>query len=523
MNKKKHDILVSLPEALIVGFGELFPDKSEWFTASDPSGKKLGSGGGTAYILAECWRQTSPTIPFTEWLRLSTKLIVHGGGQSRRLPAYSPVGKPFIPMPVSRNSIGESLRQTLIDVQLPDYQRILDHIPDNIVAMVTSGDVLLKFGRDIPLMQTADVIAMGMKVSPQQAESFGVFFTQQTGTHDVEFFLQKPASSQIEQLAKEYDFLVDTGIWLLSEDAVMALMSKCGWDESNQVFVNEHPDKYELYSGFGLSLGSNPHQDDSDIKELKASVVSMPSPEFYHLGTSRQLIESMTAIQNRGMASGWSPNAHPDQFILNTPSRVSARSSANHTLWIENSALNKSWCIKNQHVITGVPPNAWNISLDDGICLDFVPVYDNKYCIRFYHIDDEFHGNIEDPSTIFMSDSITCWLDKRGLPHNSIRTGDIISARIFPVMEYEDISDDFINWLISSESVTSSILSGIYLSCEKMSSEDLRMKTNVKRLFAQQAKYRNSAVSHLYKNADNSIFSRLDLKDTADMISGTDD
>lgn len=523
MNKRQHEILVSLPEALNIGFNELFPNKSGWFTASDPSGSKLGSGGGTAYLLAECWRKKNPDISFTDWLRSSTKLIVHGGGQSRRLPAYSPVGKPFIPIPVSRNSIGESLRQTLIDVQLPDYLHIIDHVPDNIVAMVTSGDVLLKFGRDIPDIQPADVIAMGMTVSPQQAESFGVFFTQLSGAHDVEFFLQKPASSEIERLSKEYDFLVDTGIWLLSEDAVMTLMSKCGWDKSGEKFIDGHPDKYELYSGFGLSLGDHPFEEDPAIMRLKSNVVSLPSPEFYHLGTSRQLIESMTAIQNRGMASGWNPNIHPDQFILNTPSRISARSNANHTLWIENSALNESWNIKNQHVITGVPVNSWKVSLDEGICLDFVPVYDDKFCIRFYHIDDEFRGDIRDKSTRFMGDAITCWFDKRGLPHDAIESEDIISARIFPVLEYKEITDDFIGWLISSEPAIDPTLAEIYLHCEKMSSEILRAKTNVKRLFGQQSKYRQSAISHLYKNAETSIFSKLDLKDTADTISETDD
>ena len=120
--------LLTLPPRMAAEF-EALEDRRrpEWFATSDPAGKPLGSGGGTAHLLAEAWRATAPGESFDDWLRHSRKLILHAGGQSRRLPAYAPTGKLLMPMPVFRWSRGQRLDQTLLDLQLPDYQRVLAH------------------------------------------------------------------------------------------------------------------------------------------------------------------------------------------------------------------------------------------------------------------------------------------------------------------------------------------------------------------------------------------------------------
>jgi len=116
--------LISLPPRMAAEFERLEKrPRPEWFASSDPPGRQLGSGGGTAHLLAEAWQATGGTASFAQWLRASRKLIIHGGGESRRLPAYAPVGKPLMPIPVLRWSRGQRLDQTLLDLQLPGYQR----------------------------------------------------------------------------------------------------------------------------------------------------------------------------------------------------------------------------------------------------------------------------------------------------------------------------------------------------------------------------------------------------------------
>src|SRR5207247_1683339 len=54
-----------------------------WFASCDPPGVPLGSGGGTANLLAEAWRATGRGRPFHHWLPQSRKLIAHVGVSGR--------------------------------------------------------------------------------------------------------------------------------------------------------------------------------------------------------------------------------------------------------------------------------------------------------------------------------------------------------------------------------------------------------------------------------------------------------
>ncbi|HOQ27227.1 MAG TPA: bifunctional fucokinase/L-fucose-1-P-guanylyltransferase, partial [Armatimonadota bacterium] len=111
--------LISLPPTSASLFAEMTGRRPpEWFATADPAGRRVGSGGGTAHTLVEAWRATGSGMTLEDWLRASRKLVLHGGGHSRRLPAYAPVGKPLIPIPVQRGSYGQRLDQTLLDLQL---------------------------------------------------------------------------------------------------------------------------------------------------------------------------------------------------------------------------------------------------------------------------------------------------------------------------------------------------------------------------------------------------------------------
>ena len=178
--------LLTLPERMAAQFEALENRaRPDWFASCDPDGLALGSGGGTANLLAEAWRATGQGKAFADWLHDRRKLILHAGGQSRRLPAYAATGKLLMPLPVFRWSRGQRLDQSLLDLQLPSYRRVLAHAPPSCtVAMVASGDVpLLGFGHDLPHFPEVDVLGLGMWVTPETAKDFGFFsFTLQGNT-----------------------------------------------------------------------------------------------------------------------------------------------------------------------------------------------------------------------------------------------------------------------------------------------------------------------------------------------------
>jgi fucokinase / fucose-1-phosphate guanylyltransferase len=64
----------------------------EWRVVPDPGDRRVGSGGSTLNILSGLAKE--------ERLSRGHVLIVHSGGDSRRLPSYAAQGKIFLPLPM---------------------------------------------------------------------------------------------------------------------------------------------------------------------------------------------------------------------------------------------------------------------------------------------------------------------------------------------------------------------------------------------------------------------------------------
>jgi galactokinase/mevalonate kinase-like predicted kinase len=494
--------------------------RPEWFAASDPSNQPLGSGGGTANLLAEAWRATAPGESFDGWLRQSRKLILHAGGLSRRLPAYAPTGKLLMPIPVFRWSRGQRLDQSLLDLQLPDYQRVLAHAGPGTAALITSGDVLLRFARELPPFPEVDVLGLGMWVAPEKAKHFGVFFSPRAQPTELAFFLQKPTASRIRELAEDYLCLVDTGMWLLSERAVRVLMERCGWETSR--FSGGAARRYELYAEFGLALGKSPTVPDAAVNALTCAVVPLPEAEFYHFGTNAQMIESVSALQNlvldESKIGRTGARQQPDQVTQNSRFDVTLRREGNHTLWVENSVVPSGWQLASQHVLTGVPDNDWTLQLQPGVCLDFVPLGENQFCVRTYGFHDSFAGPLGDAPTLWLGRPASDWFSARGLKLEECGVdpqADIHSCPLFPVMAEGELAPAFVEWLFAPAPGPEIGFARRWRELPRLSAQQIPGQVNLRRLSKQRARLRDACLVPMLKNFRWSVFFRLDLEATA--------
>ena len=279
---------------------------SDVFVGADPRSRRLGSGGGTVGLLVQAWRdgQGRHGKPLPEWLRGDQRLVLHGGGESRRLPAYAALGKVFLPMPAVDGLAPRRFDQMLADFQIPAYQQVLREAGTKAAVLVTAGDVWLDFDPlQIPAA-TADITGIGMRVAPEVARNFGVYFVARDQghaegcEHPIAFFRQKPAADEIHRLSARYDYFVDTGMWLLSLEALNLLFRRCGWDEKRGRFATAdgHPGHMDLYTEIGSALGRETRAPDRlrrlGWSRLRAAVIPLEDARFYHLGSSRQLFES---------------------------------------------------------------------------------------------------------------------------------------------------------------------------------------------------------------------------------------
>ena len=505
--------LLSLPPAMAANFQRLFPAApGEWFVSCDPAGRKLGSGGGVSHLLFEASKEAGGG--FAEWLDDKKKLAILAGGQSRRLPAYSATGKVLMPVPLMRWSHGQRLDQTLLDMQADDYSRILGRAPETSRVLVASGDVFLKFPDSLPPIPEADIVGFGMAVSPETAAGFGVFFSHRESGGGVSFFLQKPSPGKVRELASSHSYYVDTGLWLLSKRAVAVLMRRCGWTDSS--FSGGQASAYELYAGLGPSLGSSPFCPDSEISGLKAAVVALDGAEFHHFGTTRQMIESISALQNRtpgrsDQSDLWR-KPHPDMYVLNSDFSFSRRSPEHRMLWIENSSLPADFLPAHENAITGLPPGNWTFTLRAGECLDCVPVGTDDFVIRQYGFDDPFSGPLAE--AFWMGEPAIAWFEKRGisLPEAGLDPAtDIQEARLFAAVKSPD--SGWIDWLLSGSEGGDSRMK--WLASPRFSARELGEQIHLDRLFQQRRQLSATAVQAFWRHRSGNPFYRIDLENAA--------
>lgn len=463
--------LLSLPPNLVGSFHEVTGlDPQEYFCTNDPVGCKLGSGGGTTWLLEECHRAWSDAS-FDEWLASDRKILLHAGGQSRRLPSYAPSGKILTPVPVFRWERGQRLNQDLLRLQLPLYERIMKQAPDNIHTMIVSGDVYIRAAEQLPAVPDADVVCYGLWLDSSVATSHGVFVSERSTPSVLKQMLQKPSVETLNDLLKDHFYLTDIGVWLLSDRAVKLLMER---SKRNGELIC-----YDLYSEFGCALGTNPTILDEDLKNLKVAILPLSGGEFYHYGTSHEMISSTLAVQNivndqrEIMHNGRKP--HPSIFVQNAYTGIKI-TAENTNLWIENSYVGKGWTISHDNIITGVPENNWDITLKAGQCVDIVPVGSQSYVVRPYNIDDKFAGAAQ-------------------------------QTPMFPVLD--DIAE--------MGKVLADMLAGnANLDAYKlMSAEEISNEANLVRLVKQRNQFCNGNWKAIADNYEHSVFYQLDLDHAA--------
>ena len=460
--------LLSLPPHLVDCFHNITGlSREEFFVTSDPVGHRLGSGGGTSWLLTESFKNQQEEADFSRWLAREPRILIHAGGQSRRLPSYAPSGKVLTPVPVYRWERGQRLSQTLLDVQLPLYEQMMAKAPERLCTMVVSGDVYIRATQPITTVPDADVVCYGLWLDSSIAKDHGVYVMSRQTPSVLKLMLQKPSVKMLNELQADHLYLTDIGVWLLSDRAVELLMRRSKDAEGNFC-------EYDLYGQFGCALGTDATIKDEELNSLSVAVVPLAGGEFYHFGTSSEMISSTMAVQNlvndqrQIMHNDRKP--HPSIFVQNTLTDYSF-DATNQNIWIENSCVPSSWKLTRDHVITGVPENRWSLELQPGECIDIVPVDDDNFVVRRYYIDDKFEGEKQ-------------------------------RTRQFPVVSRAELrSFDFTKDYAADHRL--------------MSAEEITDQANLQRLIDQRRQYRKANLQAMARNWQHSVFYQLDLHDVA--------
>lgn len=474
--------LLSLPPHLTGDFHHItgLPE-DEWFCTHDPVDHKLGSGGGTAWLMRQCHEKWGGEQPFDEWMACDRRIILHAGGQGRRLPAYAPVGKILTPIPVFRWERGQKLSQNLLQLQMPLYEKMMAKAPASLTTMIVSGDVLIRTTQPLPQVPEADVVCFGLWLDVEVAKNHGVFVINKKTPTVLERMVQKPSTTEMGELMKDHLVLTDIGVWMLSDKAMRLLVDR---STKNGEIV-----EYDLYSQFGCSLGTHPGIDDSELKDLRVCVLPLPGGQFYHFGTSRELISSMVSIQNLEIDQRnimhLKVKPSPSIFIQNAECKWKP-TEANTEIWVENSCIGAKWHLTQKNIVTGVPRNDWCVSLHPEDCVDFVPVCERGWCVRVYGFYDRFDGDAQ-------------------------------REQRFPVAHSVEEAGAYLALMLADTSRR--LPQDMASSVERLSAEDISNVAHLGRLEHQRVEYRCANFRMLADNWQHSVFYQLDLDDASECFS----
>lgn len=376
-------LYVSVPEGVEGYFRSLYPDE-DIILGHDPEGKRVGSGGAVKYLL----RDREPG---------EKSIVINAGGEARRLPAYNGYGKVLMPMPVAKWSRGQQISQRLFDLQRDYLERLAEKSPGEIAAVVASGDVLITLPQVLPPLPEADIILVGLWSDARTMGKHGVFLCDPDDPRYYEGMVQKPTSAELDKLGKNYLTLLDSGTWLLSRKALE--------------YLETFADPVDLYTDL------IPFPDD-----LKVSVYPIEEGDFFHFGSTQDLIESTVRYQNRYrnqrrlLSKRW--KLHSKMFVQNALLGEKLSDEAHSDIWIENSHIPRSWTLSRRHVLTGIPKNDLTLTLPEGVCLDAVPLKDGRgWALKIYRYEDTF---------------------KDGMFFGRKIDGDLYDAPLFPLMTSVD-------------------------------------------------------------------------------------
>ena len=330
----------------------------------------------------------------------------------------------------------------------------------------------------------------------------------------LDFVLQKPTTARMAELSQTHLAMMDIGIWLLNDRAVDILRRRSKVTEGS---TPEDFCSYDLYSDFGCALGQNPTAQDEEINKLKVVILPLEGGEFYHYGTTREMISSTAALQNivldQRMIIQKNVKKHPAVFTQN--SLIDLQFSEQMSdIWVENSHVPSSWSISSKNVITGVPNNSWEIPLSEGQCVDVQAIGASAFVIRPYGFNDAMRGDISDAKTTFLNIPFCQWAENHRININDIPTKhDLQAAEIFPVSEDKTQLGNLLAWMLAEKPEQD--LSTEWTMLPRLSADEISAQANLERQSDQRKEFLAKNISQLADNYKKSVFYQVDLKDIA--------
>ena len=347
------------------------PSGTEFAVITDRDGKRVGSGGATLSVI----KYIKEKYGSFSGLRVA---CIHSGGDSKRVPNYSAIGKLFSPVPtLLRNGVSS----TLFDEFMMCLSSLAGRINEGM--FLFSGDILMLFN---PLQVDFDgsgAAAISFKENVNICVNHGVFLGGEDGY--VCRFLHKQKKEILQRFGavdKKGNCCLDTGALIFAADLLESLYKLVQNDSDAEKLINSKI-RLSLYGDFLYPLAEDstldsylaeaPEGEMSDdlidarhlvwntLEKYRLRLLSISPAKFLHFGTTSEVLTLMNYSWHDYSQLGWKKRIN--SFV------PSDSCSACNSVVEDNVRIGDGVYVEVSHI-------HGNTSIGDGCLISYIEIQD---------------------------------------------------------------------------------------------------------------------------------------------------
>lgn len=379
---------------------EYLPKRTKIGIIPDDGGVRVGSGGATLSVLK--WLDSQGG-----W-KGKRVLVIHSGGDSKRVPQYSALGKLFSPVP---HMLPDGRSSTLFDEFLIAISAVPGRIREGMLLL--SGDVLLLFNPLLIDWSGSGAAVVSFKEDVETGKDHGVYLKGLDG--NVKSFLHKQSIDTLRSVGAVNEagcVDIDTGMILFGVDVLDSLWSLISSDQrldesKYRVFVNDKV-RLSLYGDFQYPLAADstleqfynekPEGEFSpELHECRTAVWNVLSPyrlkllrlapaKFIHFGTTAEILELMTGGVENYSELGWSTVTNSSSSAPSYNSVISPHASIGSGVYAEVSYVHSAATVGSRTVLSYI--DIHDEVIPPHVVLHGLKQTDGKFVCRIFGVGD---------------------------------------------------------------------------------------------------------------------------------------
>lgn len=498
------------------------PTQTEFYVLPDIDGVRIGSGGATISAL--------------DWIRkkrgsFSGKriLIIHSGGDSKRLPQYSAFGKLFTRVP---HRLADGRPSTFFDEFFVALSGLPSRMLDGIVTV--SGDVLLVFDHSQLELNRQGVIGVTMKVPADVGTRHGVYVI--TPEKRVDRLLQKSDIATLDACGavdSNGDVDIDTGlVWMDPQigDKLLQMSDSIPGGLANHLADKKTSVSFylDILTPLTMQAKRTTYLKDSSegavndtllaIREtvwdylsgIHMNAQSLRPAEFIHCGSTAELKKIMVNAYSLYSSLQW------EKLICSSQAGVPLGTLVNSYVgptvctatdtYIEDSLLDGTITIEEGAVVSNVISETGEYIVRRNIVFDQTPIKGSseQYVSRLYGVYDNPKLSVDNPASTFLNELWDVFFESNRITADDLWQGQknsersLWTAKLFPLSSSREESITGTVWLQDIKSIDDLTIAK-WRDAQRLSMDDISRLASREELIRSQTLVNHRVLSELLR------------------------